>query len=137
CDGSSSADSASLWLESRTALLLGRQRSGPHGMTAREVLEIATRGGAACLGRAGELGELTVGAAGDLVCWPQEGVAFAGALTDPVEAWLRCGPTVARHTLGAGRLVVHQGTLTPPGSDGILSRHATVAPRIQRLGQPG
>jgi len=134
CDGSSSADSASLWVESRAALLLGRQRRGPHGMTAREVLDIATRGGAACLGRVGEIGELTVGAAGDLVCWPQEGVAFAGALTDPVEAWLRCGPTAARHTVVAGRVVVHHGTLTTPGTEGILSRHATAAARIQRLG---
>ncbi|MFD0525382.1 amidohydrolase family protein [Paractinoplanes durhamensis] len=53
CDGSASTDSASLWLEARTALLLGRQRLGPTGMTAREVLDIATRGGAACLGRQG------------------------------------------------------------------------------------
>jgi cytosine/adenosine deaminase-related metal-dependent hydrolase len=95
CDGSASADSASLWLEARAALLLGRQRLGPAGMAAREVLEMATRGGAGCLGRVGEIGELSVGAAGDLVCRPQEGVAFAGALTDPVEAWLRCGPTAA------------------------------------------
>lgn len=134
CDGSSSADSASLWLESRGALLLGRQRSGPHGMTAREVLEIATRGGAACLGRAGEIGELTVGAVGDLVCWPQEGVAFAGALTDPVEAWLRCGPTVARHTVVAGRIIVHNAALMTPGAEPILSRHAAAAARLQRTG---
>jgi cytosine/adenosine deaminase-related metal-dependent hydrolase len=133
CDGSSSADSASLWVESRAALLLGRQRRGPHGMSAREVLEVATRGGAACLGRPGEIGELTVGAAGDLVCWPQEGVAFAGALTDPVEAWLRCGPTVARHTVVAGRIIVQNGSLATPGTEGILSRHAAVAARIQGL----
>jgi cytosine/adenosine deaminase-related metal-dependent hydrolase len=35
CDGSASTDSASLWIESRAALLLGRQRRGPTGMTAR------------------------------------------------------------------------------------------------------
>src|SRR5215831_14276752 len=58
CDGSASADSASLWTEARAALLLGRQRRGPTGMTAREVLDMGTRGGAACLGRTGEIGEL-------------------------------------------------------------------------------
>ena len=31
CDGSASTDAASLWLESRTALLLGRQRLEPSG----------------------------------------------------------------------------------------------------------
>jgi cytosine/adenosine deaminase-related metal-dependent hydrolase len=134
CDGSSSTDCASLWVESRAALLLGRQRLGPTGMTAREVLDIATRGGAACLGRAGEIGELTVGAAGDLVCWPQEGVQYAGALVDPVAAWLRCGPVAARHTVVAGRPVVRDGALTVPGVAGILARHAAAAARIQGLG---
>lgn len=138
CDGSASADSASLWVEARAALLLGRQRHGPAGMSARDVLDMATRGGAGCLGRDGELGQLAVGAAGDLVCWPQEGVAFAGALTDPVEAWLRCGPTSARHTVVAGRVIVRDGTLARPGLPGVLARHAAVAARLQRLsGPPG
>src|SRR6202044_1641334 len=46
CDGSASTDSASLWIESRAALLLGRQRLGPTGVTGRGGGEIATRGGA-------------------------------------------------------------------------------------------
>jgi cytosine/adenosine deaminase-related metal-dependent hydrolase len=134
CDGSASTDSASLWLEARTALLLGRQRTGPTGMTAREVLDMGTRGGAACLGRSGELGELTVGAAGDLVCWSLEGPAYAGALTDPVEAWLRCGPAAARHTVVAGRALVESGVLAVAGVEDILARHSRAAARIQRLG---
>ncbi|HKE98447.1 MAG TPA: 8-oxoguanine deaminase [Actinomycetes bacterium] len=131
CDGSSSNDAASLWLEARTALLLGRQRLGPAGMTAREVLDIATRGGAACLGRAGELGELTPGAAADVACWPLGGVAHAGALTDPVEAWLRCGPSAARHTVVAGRPLVRDGALTAPGVQDALDRHRRAAARLQ------
>jgi cytosine/adenosine deaminase-related metal-dependent hydrolase len=133
CDGSSSSDASSLWLEARGALTLGRQRLGPAGMTAREVLDIGTRGGAGCLGRDGEIGQLSVGAAGDLVCWPQEGLAFAGALTDPVEAWLRCGPSGARHTVVAGRVIVRDGALAVPGADQILARHAAAAARMQRL----
>jgi cytosine/adenosine deaminase-related metal-dependent hydrolase len=133
CDGSASTDSASLWIESRAALLLGRQRKGATGMTAREVLDIATRGGASCLGRSGEIGELTVGAVGDLVCWPQEGVQYAGALIDPVEAWLRCGPVSARHTVVAGQVVVRDGVLTVPGVEEKLREHAVAAARIQGL----
>jgi cytosine/adenosine deaminase-related metal-dependent hydrolase len=131
CDGSASTDAASLWLEARTALLLGRQRKGPTGMTAREVLDIATRGGAGCLGRTGELGELSVGAAGDLVCWPLEGVSYAGALSDPVEAWLRCGPSAARHTVVAGNTLVESGSLTIGGVEDVLRRHRDTAARIQ------
>jgi cytosine/adenosine deaminase-related metal-dependent hydrolase len=131
CDGSATVDCASLWMESRAALLLGRQRLGPTGMTAREVLDIATRGGAACLGRTGEIGELTVGAAGDLVCWPQEGVRYAGALIDPVEAWLRCGPVSARHTVVAGSVLVRDGELTLDGVEDKLRLHQAAAARIQ------
>ena len=127
CDGSSSTDHASLWLEARTALLVGKHRKGPHAMTARDVLEMATVGSAACLGREGELGVLTPGACGDLVAWPIEGIPFAGAWTDPVEAWLRCGPNSARHTVVAGKALVRDGEFTVPGSDEMLRRHREIA----------
>jgi cytosine/adenosine deaminase-related metal-dependent hydrolase len=133
CDGSASTDHASLWLEARGALQQGRLRGGPTAMGARDALDIATRGSAGCLGRAGELGALTVGAPADLVCWPLTGIAFAGALTDPVEAWLRCGPVAARHTVVGGRTVVENGELVAPGVDDILSRHRRAARRIQGL----
>ncbi|WP_322751458.1 MULTISPECIES: 8-oxoguanine deaminase [unclassified Frankia] len=133
CDGSSSADAASLWLEARTAMLLGRLRGGAAAMSARDALEIATRGGAGCLGRAGEIGELSVGAVGDLVAWPLDGISFAGALTDPVEAWLRCGPVAARHTVVAGTPVVCDGRPVHPDLDEMLRRHRVIAARIQGL----
>jgi hypothetical protein len=72
-----------------------------------------------------------VGAAADLVCWPLEGVAFAGALTDPVEAWLRCGPVAARHTVIAGAAVVRGGDLVAPGIEDILRRHRVASGRLQ------
>jgi cytosine/adenosine deaminase-related metal-dependent hydrolase len=133
CDGSSSNDAASLWLEARTAMLVGRQRSGPGGMSARDVLEMATRDGAACLGRAGFLGELSPGSAGDLVVWPQQGPAFAGAGSDPVESWLRCGPTSVRDTVVAGRFLVRDGAPTHGAVDEMLRRHNTRARDLQRI----
>ena len=131
CDGSASTDSASLWMEARNALLLGRLRRGPQAMGARDALEIATRGSAGCLGRTGELGVLAPGAVGDLVCWPLEGVAFAGALSDPIEAWLRCGPVSARHTVVQGRTLVEDGLLTLGGVEEMLGRHRVISARIQ------
>jgi cytosine/adenosine deaminase-related metal-dependent hydrolase len=133
-DGSASADSASLWLEARTAMLQGKLRHGAGAMSARDALEIATRGGAAVLGRAGEIGRLSVGACGDLVVWPLSGVAFAGALSDPVEAWLRCGPVSARHTVVAGRLVVEDGAPVHPGLDEQLAVHRRVSSAMQGAG---
>jgi len=133
-DGSASADSASLWLEARTAMLQGKLRHGAGAMSARDALEIATRGGASVLGRAGEIGRLSVGACGDLVVWPLSGVAFAGALSDPVEAWLRCGPVSARHTVVAGRLVVEDGAPVHPGLDEQLAVHRRVSAAMQGAG---
>src|SRR4051812_10730684 len=132
-DGSASADSASLWLEARTALLQGKLRRGAGAMSARDALELATRGGAAVLGRSGEIGQLSVGACGDLVAWPLDGAAFAGALSDPVEAWLRCGPVAARHTVVAGRPVVSDGLPVHPGLEEQLAVHRRVSAAMQGL----
>ncbi|MPY91822.1 MAG: 8-oxoguanine deaminase [Acidimicrobiia bacterium] len=131
CDGSASNDAASLWLEARGALLLARQRGGPTAFSARDALELGTRGSAACLGRLGELGVLAPGSAADLVAWKLDGVQFAGAVTDPVEAWLRCGPVAAHHTVVAGRPLVEGGELAAPGVEDVLRRHRAVAARMQ------
>ena len=132
-DGSSSADSGSLWLEAREAMLLAKLRDGADAAGARFALERATLGGAGCLGRTGEIGELSVGACADLAIWELSGPAFAGALADPVEAWLRCGPVAARDTLVAGRAVVRAGRLFSPRLDDYLTAHERIAARIQRL----
>ena len=130
-DGSSSADSASMWLEARQAMLLAKLRNGADQGTARMALEVATRGGAGCLGRIGEVGELSVGAVGDIAVWSLTGPLFAGAIADPIEAWLRCGPTAARHTIVQGKQVVHNGQLVSTRVDEMLITHRRIATRMQ------
>jgi cytosine/adenosine deaminase-related metal-dependent hydrolase len=131
-DGSSSADSASMWLEARQAMLLAKLRDGAAAGTARMSLEIATRGGAGCLGRIGEIGEISVGAVGDLAVWSLTGPAFAGAIADPIEAWLRCGPTGAKHTIVRGRSIVDNGLLVSTKVDEMLAQHRVLSKRMQR-----
>ena len=131
CDGSSSADSASLWQEARLAMLQGKLVSGADQMNARMALEIATRGGAACLGRTGEIGELSVGSVGDVAVWRLEGPQIAGVLDDPIEGWLRCGPFAATHVFVHGEQIVDGGELTNPQIDEMLTRHRQVAERFQ------
>jgi cytosine/adenosine deaminase-related metal-dependent hydrolase len=131
CDGSSSADSGSLWQEARLAMLQGKLRSGAGAMTAAMALELATAGGAACLGRAGELGVIKVGAPADLALWRLDGPAFAGVHDDPVEGWLRCGPVGAWYTIVAGRPVVAEGRLVSERLSEMLTRHRTISRRFQ------
>jgi cytosine/adenosine deaminase-related metal-dependent hydrolase len=130
-DGSSSADAASLWLEARQAMLLAKLRSGAGAGTARMALEMATIGGAGCLGRVGEIGSLTPGAVGDVAVWSLIGPSFAGAVADPVEAWLRCGPVAARHTVVAGRPIVLDGQLVSSRLADMLTAHDRLARRLQ------
>jgi cytosine/adenosine deaminase-related metal-dependent hydrolase len=130
-DGSSSADSASLWLEARQAMLLAKLVSGAAVGTARMALEMATRGGAGCLGRLGEIGELSVGSVGDVVVWSLDGPQFAGVVEDPIEGWLRCGPATAKHTIVNGTSVVRDHRLVSGKVDAMLSNHARLARQMQ------
>jgi cytosine/adenosine deaminase-related metal-dependent hydrolase len=133
-DGSSNSDSASMWLETRMALIAQRFRAGPAAFAARDALAMATRHGAACLGREGELGELSPGANADIAVWPVEGLAWSGAVSDPVEAWLRCGPSAPRHVVVGGQPVVTDSALdssVAQGLDGVLARHRAAARRLQ------
>jgi hypothetical protein len=69
---------------------------------------------------------------GDVAVWRLTGPSFAGAIADPVEAWLRCGPTAAWHTIVHGRAIVRDGALLHPAVDEMLRVHARHAARIQR-----
>ncbi|MDE2370207.1 MAG: 8-oxoguanine deaminase [Burkholderiales bacterium] len=126
-DGSASNDGNHLLGEARQAMLL--QRVGWPGfesdaarLSAREALELATRGGAATLGR-DDIGSLAPGMAADLVAFRVDGLAHAGALGDPVAALLTCAPAPAWLSVINGRVVVEEGRI--PGLDlGVLvERH--------------
>ena len=96
---------------------------------------MATREGAACLGREGELGQITVGAVADIAVWDLNGVQHAGALGDPVEAWLRCGPIGARDTIVNGEVVVRDQLLVSPDTAVMKEKLALAARHIQGLAE--
>ena len=109
-DGAASNECGELVDELRAALVLARVSGGPTALTARDVLELATRHGARCLGREDELGHLTPGALADIALWDLGEPGFAG-IADPVAA-LAFGPTRPVSTLlVGGRPVVADGEL--------------------------
>jgi cytosine/adenosine deaminase-related metal-dependent hydrolase len=132
-DGSSSADSASLWLEARQAMLLAKLRNGADAADARMALEVATIGGAGCLGRLGEIGQIAVGQVGDIAIWDVTGIRFAGAIADPIEAWLRCGPVSVRDTIVHGKFVVRDAQLVSSKVDEMLTVHTKLSRQMQQL----
>jgi 8-oxoguanine deaminase len=80
-------------------------------VTARQVLTLATAGGAVGLGRGDELGHLEAGAAADLCCWDVSGVADAG-VHDHLAGLLWASPGRRPcHVVVAGQVVVRDGQL--------------------------
>ena len=92
-------------------------------MSAREALEIATRGGAEVLGRGAELGSIEPGKRADLAIWDVSGIEAAGAW-DPVAALVLCGPFQVRDLLVEGRPVVRDGRLAGLDLGAVLERAA-------------
>ncbi|MBE1283050.1 MAG: 8-oxoguanine deaminase [Rhodobacteraceae bacterium] len=102
-DGSASNDAGNLVGEARQAMLLQRVAKGADAMSAREALEIATRGGADVLGRP-DCGRLALGKRADIAVWDVTGIESAGSW-DPA-ALLLAGPTRVRHLFVEGRQIV-------------------------------
>jgi cytosine/adenosine deaminase-related metal-dependent hydrolase len=109
-DGPASSEGSTLSGELRQALLTARFLGGADAMTARQALWLATRGGAACLGRSDEIGALVPGMLADVALWRLDGLA-ADAISDPVAALVLAPPPRADLVLVGGRPVVDGGEL--------------------------
>lgn len=125
-DGSASNDSGHLLGEARLALLLQRVGHGPAALTAREVLEIATLGGARVLGR-DDIGALAPGMAADIVSVPLDDIGLAGALHDPLAALFFCQVPRVQHSIVNGRVVVRDGELQTLELPRHVARHNALA----------
>lgn len=127
-DGSASNDAANLISEARQAMLLQRVSRGADAMSAREALEIATRGGADVLGRP-DCGRLEPGKRADIAVWDVTGVESAGSW-DPA-ALLLTGPTRVKHLFVEGRQVVADGRITTIDLGHVLKDQARLVRKLQ------
>jgi cytosine/adenosine deaminase-related metal-dependent hydrolase len=122
-DGSASNDSSNMLGEARQALLAHRVGADPaRWLTAEEVLWMATRGGARCLGRE-DVGSLEPGKAADLVMVDTRRLSYAGASSDLLAAlvfspWPEPVDTVVVN----GRVVVEGGELLGVDTEALAAR---------------
>lgn len=139
-DGSASNDSSHMLAEARQAMLLARLRSALEGaslsggdaawiMTARQALELATRGGAAVLGR-DDIGSLEVGKCADMVSFNLNHLDYAGALHDPVAALVFCAPQKVDWNIVHGRVVVREGQMVNIDVPTLVEKHNRAAHRL-------
>jgi cytosine/adenosine deaminase-related metal-dependent hydrolase len=126
-DGVASNEAGGLFTEIRQALFTSRQRTGrPQSLGVAAALDLATTGGARCLGR-DDIGELVPGKRADLAIWPADDVAD---IPDPLAA-LALGPDRrVRHLLVEGVPVVTDGQLV---NLDLRAARAELARRAQRL----
>jgi cytosine/adenosine deaminase-related metal-dependent hydrolase len=109
-DGPASNEPAELFGEIRQAMLVSRAAGPERGLTAREALRLATRGGAAVLGR-DDVGSLEPGMRADVALFGVDGLAHAGTETDPVAGLLMGAAERVRDLLVEGAAVVRDGRL--------------------------
>lgn len=139
-DGSASNDGSHMLAEARQAMLLARLKAGIMGasrsggadqpiMTARQSLELATRGGAAVLGRT-DIGSLEPGKAADFIAIDLERIDYAGALHDPVAAVVFCAPVKVDYNVVGGKFVVKEGQLTTIELPALVEEHNRAAARL-------
>jgi len=133
-DGSASNDSSHLIAEARQAMLLSRvgaavapEIDGEESLlTARQVLALATIGGADVLGR-DDIGALKEGMCADFIAMNLDRVDFSGALHDPLAAMFFCNPVQVDYNYVHGRPVVSEGKLQPVELPSLIETHNRVA----------
>jgi 8-oxoguanine deaminase len=134
-DGSASNDSSHLLAEARQALLLQRvlplsippkEGEDVMGLSGREALWMATRGGAAVLGR-DDVGQLAPGKAADFIGLRLDRLAYAGALHDPLAALVFCAPQQVDLSVIDGRIVVEDGQLLTIDLGPVVERHNRIS----------
>jgi 8-oxoguanine deaminase len=130
-DGSASNDSSHMLAEARMALLLQRVSGNPAGLSAREALWLATRGGARVLGR-DDIGQLAPGKAADFIGVRLDRPDYAGALHDPLAALVFCAPQSVDLSVINGRTVVEDGRLLTVDLGPLVERHNRISRNLVR-----
>jgi cytosine/adenosine deaminase-related metal-dependent hydrolase len=148
-DGSASNDGSHMLGEVRQAMLLARLKEGITGfsltssplpksgeglgvralMTARDALRLATRGGAAVLGRT-DIGSLEPGKCADFFAINLNCLDYAGALHDPIAATIFCQPVKVDFTVVSGKFVVKDGQLVTIEIGKLVEKHNKAAKRL-------
>lgn len=110
-DGSASNDSSDMLGEIRNAMLLQRVKYGANSISAADVMDMGTRGGAELL-HFNKTGRIREGFAADLAVFDVGKMEYAGALSDPLAAIIFSGYNHATaYTIVNGRIVVDNGRL--------------------------
>jgi cytosine/adenosine deaminase-related metal-dependent hydrolase len=130
-DGAASNEASSLLEEVRHAVLFARARGGPQALTVRDGLDLATRGGAAVLGRQADIGSVETGKLADLALWRLDTIRHAD-IPDPVAALVLGAPPPLELLLVNGEPVVERDRVVTVDEDELARAAATVSQTLLR-----
>jgi len=105
-DGAPCNNNLDGFLEMRLAALVHKPRVGPQAMPARQVVRMATLGGARALGIDGDVGSLEVGKRADLIVVDTGGPHVSPSESPYSTLVYACRATDVRHVVVDGRVVV-------------------------------
>lgn len=129
-DGSASNDSSNYLFEMKTAMLIHRIKSGVDSMPARQVLKMATNGGAEILSWQ-EIGSLEKGKAADIAIFNLNKIGYAGALHDRATAILFAGDSqITEYTIVNGEVLVEKGQIKKINTDEIIQKANSIAEKM-------
>ena len=134
-DGSASNDTSDMLGELRNCFLLQRLAGGSSAITARQVIRLATAGGADLLGR-DDIGTIEEGMCADIIGVDISGISYAGAVHDYLASLVLCGcDHTVDLTIVNGRIVVRDGLLLTVDEHKVVAEANKVALRLAQRSQ--
>jgi cytosine/adenosine deaminase-related metal-dependent hydrolase len=137
-DGAASNEDGSLVAEVHQAVLLARLRAALLGredaataLDGRQAWELASAGGAACLGRE-DCGKLEVGKCADVALFRVDDLAHTG-IGDPLQALALSPPARAEAVVVNGRVVVREGRLLTADEEAVTRELGVACGRLREL----
>jgi len=129
-DGAASNNRLDGWEELRLAGLLAKYRDGPTALSAVEVFELATLGGARALGLDADIGSIELGKYADLAILDLRGAHAAGPQDVYTQLVYSARCTDVRTVLVGGRVLVRDGRLAGLDENEIVAEAATQRERV-------
>lgn len=129
-DGSSSNDTGNFIQEIRNALLLQRVKYGSDKITARDVLKLATIGGAKVLRMDDYIGSIEEGKAADLIMFDLNKLELAGGLNDLITIPVFLDVKNVDFSMINGEILIENGKFKKLNEEEFIEKQNTISKKL-------
>jgi len=129
-DGSASNDTGNMIGEARNALFLQRVLKGADSITPREVLKMASMGGARVLRMDDYIGSIEEGKSADFIFFDLNTLEMAGGISDPVSALILCNPGNVDTSVINGEIRIKNGKIQEDRMEDIIRKQNALSEKL-------